>query len=85
MFFSKPSQWKYKVVIAHSLTKYTINVSDFYFLNGKCKDQIWNSNPTDRWTESQKTQNNEFVKNKLENWVLMNQTDTKVDLDDKKM
>ena len=32
-----------------------------------------------------KTQNNEFVESGLENWALMNQTTTKVDLDDKRM
>ena len=32
-----------------------------------------------------KVQNNEFVESKLENWVLVNQTTNKVDLDDKRM
>ena len=53
------------------------------FRNNCCKDQIWISSPTDRWTKAQKAKNNKFVKNELENWVLMNQTNTKVDLDDK--
>ena len=34
---------------------------------------------------TQKAQNNEFVKSELENWVLVNQTTSKVDLDDKRM
>ena len=34
---------------------------------------------------TQKAQNNEFVKSELENWVLMNQTTSKVDFDDKRM
>ena len=50
-----------------------------------CEDPIWFPNPTDRWTKAQKAQNNEFVENMLENWALINQTNTKVDLDDKKM
>ena len=33
----------------------------------------------------QKAQNNEFVENGSENWALVNQTTSKVDLDDKKM
>ena len=37
------------------------------------------------WTEAQKAQNNEFVESGLENWTLMNQTGTRVDLDDKRM
>ena len=28
-------------------------------------DQIWVPSPTDEWTQAQKTQNNEFVKNGL--------------------
>ena len=60
-------------------------ISFFFFFFTYCKDQIWIPSPTDRWTETQKAQNNEFVKNGLENWALMNQTNTKVDLDDKKM
>ena len=32
-----------------------------------------------------KVQNNEFVESELENWVLVNQTISKVDLDDKRM
>ena len=36
-------------------------------------DQIWVPSPTDEWTQAQKAQNNEFVENGLENWVLMNQ------------
>ena len=32
-----------------------------------------------------KTQYNEFVESGLENWILMNQTTSKVDFDDKKM
>ena len=55
------------------------------FINNCCKDQIWIPSLTDRWTETQKAQNNEFVDNGLENWAPMNQTNTKVDLDDKKM
>ena len=55
------------------------------FRNNCCKDQIWIPSPTDRWTKAQKARNNKFVKNELENWVLMNQTSTIVDLDDKKM
>ena len=34
---------------------------------------------------TQKAQNNEFVKSELENWVLVNQTTSKVDFDDKRM
>ena len=32
-----------------------------------------------------KPKNNKFVENELENWVLMNQINTTVDLDDKKI
>ena len=34
---------------------------------------------------AQKTQYNEFVESELKNWTLMNQTTSKVDLDNKKM
>ena len=33
----------------------------------------------------QKAQNNEFVDSGLKNWVLVNQTTSKVDFDDKRM
>ena len=35
-------------------------------------------------TQTQKTQNNEFVESGLENLALMNQTTSKMDSDDKK-
>ena len=54
-------------------------------LNMYCKDQIWIPGPLHGWTKAQKTQNNKFVENGLENWVLVNQTTTKVDLDDKRI
>ena len=53
--------------------------------NANCKDHIWVPSPTDKWTQAQQAQHNKFVKDGLENWVLMNQTSTIVDLDDKKM
>ena len=53
--------------------------------NCECKDTIWIPSPKDKWTQAQKTQYNEFVESELENWVLINQTTSKVDLDDKKM
>ena len=34
------------------------------------------------WTKAQKAQNNEFVENGLENWVLVDQTNIRRDLDD---
>ena len=34
---------------------------------------------------AQKAQNNEFVDSGLKNWVLVNQTTSKVDFDDKRM
>ena len=52
------------------------------------KDQIWILSPTDGRTEAQKAQkaqNNEFVENGLKNWALMNLTNTKIGLNDKKM
>ena len=47
-----------------------------------CKDQIWIPSPLREWTKAQKTQNNEFVENKLENWALVNQTNIRRDSDD---
>ena len=41
--------------------------------------------PKGRWTLAQRAQNNEFVENELENWVLMNQKNTRVDSNDKRM
>ena len=38
-----------------------------------------------KWTYAQKSHYNEFVESELENWVLMNQTTSKVDSNDKKM
>ena len=32
-----------------------------------CKDQIWIPITTDRWTQTQKVQNNEFIESGLEN------------------
>ena len=52
---------------------------------GKCKDQIWVLSLKGGWTSAQRAQNNEFVENGLENWALINQTNVKVDLDDKWM
>ena len=37
------------------------------------------------WNQAKKAQNNEFVESELKNWALMNQTATKMDLDDKRM
>ena len=56
----------------------------FFSQNGDCKDQIRVPSPKDGWTQVQKTQNNEFVESKLENWALVNQTTSKVNLDDKR-
>ena len=50
-----------------------------------CKDQIWVFSPKGRWTLAQKAQNNEFLEKWLKNWALMNQTNVKVDPDDKRM
>ena len=52
---------------------------------GKCKDQIWVLSPKGGWTSAQRAQNNEFVENELENRVLINQKNAKVDPDDKWM
>ena len=46
--------------------------------NNICKNQIWVSSPKDGWTQTQKTQNNEFVESSLENWVKMGWTTNKV-------
>ena len=54
-------------------------------MNWFCKDQIWVLSPKGGWTSAQRTQNNEFVENELENWVLINQTNVKVDPDNKWM
>ena len=48
-----------------------------------CKDQIWIPSPKNGWTQAQKAQNNEFVENKLENWVNMSWTTNKVGSNDK--
>ena len=45
-----------------------------------CKDQIWDPEPRYKWTLAQKAQNNEFIENGLENWVLVNQTTSQVGL-----
>ena len=58
---------------------------DKKFIYDICKDQFWVLIPKDKWTYAQKAQNNEFVDSGLENWVLMNQTISKVFFDDKKM
>ena len=52
---------------------------------GKCKDQIWVLSLKGGWISAQRAQNNEFVENGLENRALINQTNVKVDLDDKWM
>ena len=49
-----------------------------------CKDRIWVSSPKDGWTQAQKSQNNEFVESKLENWTKMSWTTYKVGSNDKK-
>ena len=41
-------------------------------------DQIWVPSPNDGWTKAQKTQNNEFVDNGLENWIKMSWITNKV-------
>ena len=46
------------------------------------KDQIWIPSLLREWTKAQKTQNNEFVENKLENWALVNQTNIRRDSND---
>ena len=82
------SLWRMTILVIFWLIKNHLLVWYFEletFINNCCKDQIWIPSPTDRWTETQKVQNNEFVDNGLENWALMNQTNTKVDLDNKKM
>ena len=58
---------------------------DTYNSNYYCKDQIWVPSPKGGWTKTQKAQNNEFIESGLENWVLVNRTISKVDLDDKRM
>ena len=49
------------------------------------KDAIWNPSPKDKGTRAQKAQYNESVESGLKNLVLMNQTISKVNSDDKKM
>ena len=56
-----------------------------FILYWLCKDQIWVPSPIDKWTQAQQAQNNEFVDDELENWILMSQTNTTIDLDDKKV
>ena len=51
-------------------------------LNMYCKDQIWIPGPLHGWTKAQKAQNNEFVENGLENWVLADQMNIRRDSDD---
>ena len=51
-------------------------------LNMYCKDQIWIPSPLREWTKAQKAQNNEFVENGLENWVLADQMNIRRDSDD---
>ena len=53
--------------------------------DANCRDQIWVLSPIGRLTLAQWALNNEFVENWLENWALINQTNVKVDPDDKRM
>ena len=70
-----------KFPIKKSISKFNSNNLMYHI----CKDQIWVPSPK-RWMDlGQKVQNNEFVESELENQDLVNQTTSKVDLNDKRM
>ena len=48
-----------------------------------CKNEICIPGPDDRWTQAQKTQNNEFIESRLENRAKMSWMTNKVDLNNK--